>query len=97
MRTYHAVAERLDAFNAFFVDHLLPVQIRHGARLVGRWVTGDGRVVAIWEYDDLAHYEQVQAAVRTDPDSTSAQRHRVELGELFTSRTEVFMTSTLPE
>jgi hypothetical protein len=97
MRTYQAIPDRLAAFNAFFIDYLLPVQIRHGARLVGRWATTDDRVVAVWQYDDMAHYQQVQAAVRDDPDSTSAQRHRVDLGELFTSRTEAFMTSTLPE
>jgi hypothetical protein len=54
-------------------------------------------VVAVWEYDDAAHYEHVEAAVRDDPDSASAQRRRVSLGELFTSRVEVFMTSTLPD
>jgi hypothetical protein len=95
MRTYLTVPERLGAFNAFFAGDLLPVQIRHGARLVGRWATDDGRVVAIREYDDMARYEEVQAAVRSDPDSASAQRRRGELGELFTSREEVFMTSTL--
>jgi NIPSNAP len=94
MRIYHAVSERLDAFNGLFRDHLLPVQLRHGARLVGRWVTTDSRVVAVWEYDDMAHYERVEAAVRSDPDSAAAQRYRAQLGGLFTAREEVFMTST---
>ena len=48
MRVYEVVRENLDRFNQFFKDHLLPTQLRHGARLVGRWSTEDDRVVAIW-------------------------------------------------
>jgi hypothetical protein len=50
MRIYQAVTENLPVFHEFFCAFLLPVQLRHGARLVGRWETEDGRVVAIWEY-----------------------------------------------
>jgi len=63
------VPEKLAAFHAFFNGYLLPVQVRHGARLVGRWETDDLEVIAVWEYDDLAAYERVDAAVRADPDS----------------------------
>jgi hypothetical protein len=52
MRIYQAVPENLPVFHEFFRAHLLPVQLRHGSRLVGRWETEDGRVVAVWEYDD---------------------------------------------
>ena len=95
MRIYQAVRENLPAFHQFFREHLLPVQLRHGARLVGRWETEDGRVVAIWGYDDRVAYERIEQAVRSDPDSAAAQAHRQTLGQLFTSREEVFMTSTL--
>ena len=64
MRIYQAVRENLPAFHDFFGTYLLPVQLRHGARLVGGWETEDGRVVAIWEYNDAPAYEQIQAAVR---------------------------------
>ena len=47
MRVYDTVRENLQVFHEFFRDHLLPVQLHHGARLVGRWETSDGRVVAI--------------------------------------------------
>jgi hypothetical protein len=56
MRIYESVRGNLPLFHEFFLSHLLPVQLRHGARLVGRWETEDGRVVAVWEYDDLAAY-----------------------------------------
>ncbi len=39
MRIYRAVPENLAAFHEFFRDDLLPVQLRHGARLIGRWQT----------------------------------------------------------
>jgi hypothetical protein len=67
MRIYDTVRENLPLFRDFFREHLLPVQLRHGARLVGRWETEDGRVVAVWEYDDRAACERIQAAVRRDP------------------------------
>jgi hypothetical protein len=93
MRIYQAVRENLPLFHEFFRTSLLPVQLRHGARLVGRWETEDGRVVAVWQYDDRASYERIEAAVRADPQSVKAQLHRAELPPLFTSREEVFMTA----
>jgi hypothetical protein len=95
MRVYRAVRENLPVFHDFFRTHLLPVQLRHGARLVGRWETEDGRVVAIWEYDDRAAYERIEAAVRADPDSSKAQQHRARLPALMTATEEVFMRSTV--
>jgi hypothetical protein len=95
MRIYQAVTENLPVFHDFFRTYLLPVQLRHGARLVGRWETDDDRVVAIWEYNDAAAYEQIQAAVRADPDSERAQDRRAHLPPLITATEEVFMTATV--
>lgn len=91
MRIYQAIAENLEIFHDFFSTHLLPVQLRHGARLVGRWETDDGRVVAVWEYDDHQAYERVQSAVNADPATARAQLLRQELPEFFTEKDEVFM------
>src|ERR1700760_2809718 len=94
MRIYHAVPASLPAFRQFFQERLLPVQLRYGARLIGRWETEDSRVVAIWEYDDRSSYERIQADVRHDPDSRSAQEYRrTQLPPLFTSLEESFMTA----
>ena len=94
MRTYLGVRDTV-AHTGFFENHLLPVQLRHGARLVGRWKTND-RIVALWEYEDKQAYHDIQARVRTDPDSIRAQEiralHRAEL--FYESSEEVFMTST---
>lgn len=93
MRIYAAVSENLPVFHEFFRTHLLPVQLKHGARLVGRWETDDGRVVAIWEYDDRAAYERIQASVREDSATRQAQAHRTTLPPLTTSTEETFMVA----
>jgi hypothetical protein len=95
IRRYVAVPENLSAFHAFFRDHLLPVQLRHGARLVGRWETDAGEVIAVWEYDDEASYSRIQAAVAADPEAALAQEIRAGLGPLFTEKHETFARSTL--
>ncbi|MHA3024323.1 NIPSNAP family protein [Mycobacterium sp. BMJ-28] len=94
MRIYQAVPDNLEIFHDFFRTHLLPVQLRHGARLVGRWETEDGRVVAVWEYDDRESYKRVQSAVVADPATRRAQKVRQGLPVLFTEKDEVFMRST---
>jgi hypothetical protein len=94
MRIYQTVGENLPLFHEFFRTYLLPVQLRHGARLIGRWEAEDGRVIAVWEYDDRSAYERVEAAVRADPDSARARQHRAELPPLITTQQETFMVST---
>lgn len=95
MRIYAAEPENIAVFNRFFRERLLPVQLRHGARLVGRWQTEDNRIVAVWEYDSHADYVRIQAAVREDPDSRAAQALRRDLPAFFRDREEVFMRSTV--
>lgn len=55
--------------------------------------TEDGRVVAVWEYDDREAYERVQAAVFADPATRCAQELRRGLPALFSEKDEVFMRS----
>jgi len=97
LRIYKAVPEALPAFHDFFRKHLLPIQQRHGARLIGRWETEDGRVVAIWEYDDREAYERMNSAVEADPASKTALQYRATLGPLFTEREEVFMNEAMDQ
>jgi hypothetical protein len=97
MRSYEAVRENLPLFHDFFRTYLLPVQLRHGARLVGRWEAEDGRVIAVWEYDDRDAYERIDAAVRVDPDSIRARQRRAELPPLITALQETFMVPTTEE
>ncbi len=88
--------DRLDAFNAFFAEYVLPVQQKHGARLVGRWRTEAGdEVMALWEYRDRDAYLHTQQAVRDDPLTAAARAHREGLGEaLHLEGTEDFLVQT---
>lgn len=95
MRTYQAIEANIEIFHRFFNDKLYPVQLRHGARLVGRWQTEDYRVVAVWEYDDHESYERIQELVRNDPDSIKAQRYRKSLPPFAEEQEEVFMVDTV--
>jgi len=97
IRRYAAVAERIAAFHEFFNGYLLPIQLRHGARLVGRWETDAHEVIAVWEYDDLAAYERIDAAVRADPASAAARHRRRGIEPLFTDMRETFARSTLSD
>jgi 8-oxo-dGTP diphosphatase len=97
MRTYEVAPGRLAAFTEFFEEHLLSVQLRHGARLVGRWATADGgRVISLWVYDDADHLAAVEQLVRDDPASLVAVRRRIELEPLVFSTEEMLLDSTVP-
>ena len=96
-RIYKVIPEKVEIFNEFFRTYLLPTQLKHGARLVGRWQTIDGshEIIAVWEYDSEAHYQQVERAVRDDPNSKAARQKRKEIEPLFVERTEKFMVATV--
>jgi len=95
MRIYRAVEDNIEVFNKFFNEQLLPVQLKYGARIIGRWQTNDFRIVAVWEYDDLESYEHIQAQVRIDSGSIAAQEHRKSLPQMAYEQEEVFMTNTI--
>ena len=96
LRIYKVIPENAETFHQFFLTRLLPVQLRHGARLVGRWQTDDKRVVAVWEYDSEEEYRRIADAIRSDSDSIAAQEYRRKsLPPFWTERQEVLMRSTL--
>ena len=83
MRIYSAVPENLAAFHEFFRDYLLPVQLRHGARLVGRWQTEDSRVVGRRDVHVLNHHLSavVEASARRSRGLSAAEQHNGEDSE----------------
>lgn len=94
-KTYRVRPEQVGPFTAFFAEYLLPNQLKHGARLIGRFVTeAQDEIVALWEYVDYAAYQRVQAAVAADPMHERAQAKRRELGPLFIDSREDFLTPT---
>ena len=64
--------EFVEDFNILFNEINLPNQIKHGARLVGRWMKPideeTTEVFAIWEYDSYDRYTEIEDNVRSDQD-----------------------------
>jgi len=98
LKQYIITQGKTEVFNKFFQGHLLPVQKRHGARLVGRWQSDDAkRITALWCYDSVEHYKFIEAKVKADPDAIKAQEYRKqELAPLFQATSESFLHSTVP-
>lgn len=67
--------EFVEFFNAHFNENNLPNQIKHGARLIGRWMIPNTEttteIFAIWEYDSYEKYKEIEANVRNDQDHVS--------------------------
>ncbi len=97
-RHYHVVPGKTALFNDFFQERLLPLQLCHGAQLVGRWQTEDGsEIIALWAYESMEAYRAIEARVRADPQSAEAQRHRrTNLDPLVTEVKQQLVFSTLP-
>jgi 8-oxo-dGTP diphosphatase len=94
-KVYKLIPERFEEFNAFFHTYLLPNQLKHGARLIGRWVTEEkNEIMAIWEYDSYEDYERIEEAVRSDDLHRLAQEKRKELGQLFVESKQDFLYAT---
>ncbi|WP_449621037.1 NIPSNAP family protein [Robertmurraya sp. Marseille-Q9965] len=67
---YMVKNEFVEIFNAHFNETNLPNQLKHGARLIGRWMvpTDDltTEVFAIWEYDSYDAYQAIETNIRND-------------------------------
>lgn len=95
-RIYSVDPVRLPAFTEYFLTYLLPIQERHGAKLVGRWSSADGsKVVAVWMYDSADHAHLAQDAVRNDPRSEAARTVREASEPFYLSCEEMMLTSTV--
>ncbi|RDU37912.1 cytoplasmic protein [Neobacillus piezotolerans] len=57
-------------FNNHFNETNLPNQLKHGARLIGRWMVPNDEktteIFAIWEYDSYENYQEIEANIRSD-------------------------------
>ena len=69
-KSYIVKAEFVEAFNQHFNQTNLPNQLKHGSRLVGRWMKenqdGTYEVFAIWAYDSYEQYEKIETRIRND-------------------------------
>lgn len=69
-KSYVVKPEIIESFNEHFNKTNLPNQLKHGSRLVGRWMTErtDGlfEIFAIWEYDSYEKYQEIEKNVRSN-------------------------------
>ncbi|MCF6411191.1 NUDIX domain-containing protein [Pseudalkalibacillus salsuginis] len=94
-KTYHIKPEGLEAVTDFFHTYLLPNQWKHGAKLVGRWVSEDKcNITAVWQYESYEAYEQIEKRVRTDELHTQAQAKKPLILPFILSSSQEFMEST---
>lgn len=94
-KTYEINPDYLEAFNNFFHTYLLPNQWKHGAKLVGRWVSEDKRqITAIWEYESIEAYEKIEAEVRSDDLHREAQGKRSTIASAILSSKQEFIEAT---
>jgi 8-oxo-dGTP diphosphatase len=63
---YKVLPERVEEFQQFFEQFLLPVQVKNGATLVGKWLTESTEVMVIWEYPSKEEYRKIQQRVNKD-------------------------------
>ena len=70
-RKYYLVKnEFVEIFNEHFTNTNLPNQLKHGSRLIGRWMKdnndGTTEIFAIWEYDSYIQYKEIESKIRSD-------------------------------
>ncbi|QWU45445.1 MULTISPECIES: NIPSNAP family protein [Bacillus] len=70
-RKYYIVENKfVEIFNEHFTNTNLPNQLKHGSRLIGRWMKdnndGTTEIFAIWEYDSYDQYKEIESKIRSD-------------------------------
>ncbi|MDQ0483865.1 ADP-ribose pyrophosphatase YjhB (NUDIX family) [Alkalihalobacillus hemicentroti] len=94
-KTYKINPNKLDEFNDFFHTYLYPNQLKHGAKLIGRWANeARNEITAIWEYDSFSHYETIEKQIRTSSLYLKAQEQKKQLGKLYYESNQDFLTTT---
>ncbi|HEU5140821.1 MAG TPA: NUDIX domain-containing protein [Bacillales bacterium] len=94
-KTYKIDPQHYERFNAFFHEYLYPNQMKHGAKLVGRWGTeAKDEITAIWAYDSMEAYERIEQAVREDDMHRKAQERRQQMKPLFYESKQDFLNAT---
>lgn len=94
-KTYEIDPAVYEVFTNFFHTYLLPNQLTHGAKLLGRWVNEEKtEIMALWAYRDREHYEEVEQGIRASEMHQQAQETRKSLPRLFITSNETFFTPT---
>ncbi|MGV3465371.1 MAG: NIPSNAP family protein, partial [Heyndrickxia sp.] len=94
-KVYKVSQEKVQVFTDFFHEYLYPNQMKHGSKLVGRWVNEKrDEIMAIWEYESLEQYHKIEQKIRESELHRLAQEKRKELGNLYIESSQEFLTPT---
>jgi hypothetical protein len=99
IRTYTAQEGKLDALNARFRDHTIPIFEKHGMKNVGYWVPQDAPLKQKTLIYLLAHPSREAAAknweaFRNDPDWQKARAESEAKGPLVSKVESIFVEAT---
>jgi hypothetical protein len=95
VKTYRINEEKLEVFNEFFHEYLLPNQKKHGALLVGRWVdSSKKKITAIWKYESYQEYERIEQQIQQTELHKQAKRRKLSLPPLFLESHQEFWEMT---
>ncbi|MCM3127543.1 NIPSNAP family protein [Paenibacillus provencensis] len=65
-----------------FNEVLLPTQLKYGVRLIGRWQTtlneDTSEIFAMWEYDSLEQYDEIESKIKSDVEHVSKVQQRLD-------------------
>ncbi|MEY8744461.1 NIPSNAP family protein [Bacillales bacterium AN1005] len=82
-KTYIIYSSFVEEFNALFNEILLPSQLKYGARLIGRWhmpIDDEiSEIFAMWEYDSMEQYEQIEEQIKADKAHVNRVQARFDL------------------
>jgi len=93
--TYQIRPEQYEPCTRFFHEYILPAQLGHGARLIGRYATTTrDEITSIWEYDSYEDYERITENVYASELYHMASQRKEELSPLFEDLKEDFIEST---
>ncbi|GKV57238.1 hypothetical protein NCCP2222_31850 [Sporosarcina sp. NCCP-2222] len=69
-KSYIVKNEFVEELNSHFINTNLPNQLKHGSKLVGRWMVPwdeeTTEIFAIWEYESYEAYKEIETKIRAD-------------------------------
>lgn len=89
---YRIKPDSLDTINNFFHQHVYPLHIKNGAKLIGRWVNDrKDEILVIWEYCSMDQYEKIDGLLKNNEPFNLAKK---DYNGFYTVEEEDFLSST---
>lgn len=94
-RVYKIDPDQYETITQYFHEYILPSQLGHGARIVGRFTTMNrDEITSIWEYDSYEAYQEIEKKVRQSDLYQKAKKREEELCPFAIEKHVDFIEST---